>query len=292
MRRADLVGHLNTFLHRTLTGNRVTDPSNASFMGLYRTLDLGGWSEQLCEAVGISPERLPDVRDADEIGGSLHADGARALGLPRGTPMLVGLTDTGSAMLLAGARRGQLLNVSGSTDVLALCTDRRPRPHERLLTRALGVGRRWLSVSTLASAGSTIRWVHEQLFADLSWASFEKELARAARRASPEHLRFEPYLAGDRTSIEQRRGAFAGMTLATTRLDMLAAVIDALARAGGERLDLLRSAHPITLRAQVLVSGGMNDSLARVLRREWKGNWRFRNIDEATLRGLAFLVET
>jgi len=38
MRRADLVGHLSTFLHRQMTGARVTDPSNASFMGLYETV--------------------------------------------------------------------------------------------------------------------------------------------------------------------------------------------------------------------------------------------------------------
>ncbi|CAA9405039.1 MAG: hypothetical protein AVDCRST_MAG64-1932, partial [uncultured Phycisphaerae bacterium] len=30
LKRADLVGHLNTFLHRRMTGARVTDPSNAS----------------------------------------------------------------------------------------------------------------------------------------------------------------------------------------------------------------------------------------------------------------------
>src|SRR5687768_13559300 len=64
MRRADLVGHLSTLLHRRLTGARVTDSSNASFMGLYRTLDLGGWSDELCEAVGVSRDALPDVLEA------------------------------------------------------------------------------------------------------------------------------------------------------------------------------------------------------------------------------------
>src|SRR5256712_35571 len=34
MRRIDLAGNLNTFLHRQMTGARVTDPSNASFTGL------------------------------------------------------------------------------------------------------------------------------------------------------------------------------------------------------------------------------------------------------------------
>src|SRR5215208_4904781 len=33
LRKADLVGHVSTFLHRHVTGARVTDPSNASFTG-------------------------------------------------------------------------------------------------------------------------------------------------------------------------------------------------------------------------------------------------------------------
>ena len=57
MAKVDLVGQLNTFLHRHLTGARVTDPSNAAFMGLYRALDLGGWDDELCAAVGASMMR-------------------------------------------------------------------------------------------------------------------------------------------------------------------------------------------------------------------------------------------
>jgi glycerol kinase len=38
MKKADLCGHLNTFLHRQITGARIIDPSNASFTGFYETL--------------------------------------------------------------------------------------------------------------------------------------------------------------------------------------------------------------------------------------------------------------
>src|SRR4051794_23646909 len=58
MRRAALVGHLNTYLLHLLTGARVTDPGNASFMGIYRTTELGGWSEELCAAIRLSPRLL------------------------------------------------------------------------------------------------------------------------------------------------------------------------------------------------------------------------------------------
>ena len=316
MRRADLVGHLNTFLHRRLTGARVTDPSNASFMGLYRTLDQGGWSEELCGAAGASTALLPEVREADRIGGTLTRRAAARLGLPQGLPVTVGIVDTSAAMLLAGTRPGQLLNVCGSTDVLALCTDH-PRPHEKLLTRALGIGERWMSVSTLAAAASALYWVKREMFADWSVEKFQKEvrgiglgeqrypLKRIGRRgrkgapASPpasagsshahDGVAFEPYLAGERTSIEQRRGAFTGLTLATTRREMLAAVIEALVKASAARLALLDTGDVKILR-KVVVSGGQQDRLDELFHRDWPGHWTFHAEDEATLRGLGRLV--
>jgi xylulokinase len=286
MRRADLVGHLNTFLHRQFTGARVVDPSNASFMGIYRTVDQAGWSDELCQAIDLSPNLLPQVLDADEIGGRVTAAGSR-LGLTEGTPMLVGLVDTGAAMLLAGARPGQFVNVVGTTDVLIVCTDR-PKPHERLLTRALGVGRLWTSVATLASAGSSLVWMKDQFFADLTGPAFYKLVDKLAKDPLKTAVRFEPYLAGERTSLEQRQGAFAGLTLATTRQDMLSAVIESLASASAARLPLLRQQAP-RARRDVVMSGGTAGGLARLLHRDWPGEWRFKTEEEATVRGLARL---
>ena len=301
MRRVDLAGNLNTLLHRRFTGARVTDPSNASFMGLYHTIDQSGWSHDLCEAAGANPSQLPEVREANQIGGHITTAAARELGLAAGLPVTVGIVDTSAAMLLAGTRPGQLLNVCGSTDVLALCTDR-PRPHEKVLTRALGMGQRWVSVCTIAAAASAIYWVKREMFADWTDARFVKEVrnlglrrnSRPRQRERSNVLRdntvtFEPYLAGERTSIEQRRGAFSGLTLATTRREMLAAVLESLVKASAARLSLLDTGE-VKIRRHVVVSGGAQDRLDELFHRDWPGRWTFRAEDEATLRGLARLV--
>lgn len=288
LRRADLVGHLNTFLHRQMTGARVTDPSNASFTGLYHTLGLDGWSEELCESLGVSSSLLPEVLEADQIGGTLTESAAQRFGLRQGTPMMVGLMDGSAGMLLAGAKVGQLFNVVGSTDVLALCTDR-PRPHERLLTRALGVQGKWLQVSTLAAMASSIYWAREQFFPELSVDDFRAEFRRLSRkgRRPGNTVRFEPYMAGERTSLEQRQGAFTGITLATTRMDLLSAIIEGLTQASAERLPLLQ-ATGTRLRRDVAVSGG-SDRLDELMHRDWPGAWRYRSVVDATMRGLGLL---
>ena len=291
IRDADLIGHLNTFLHRQFTGRRVIDPSNASFTGLYKTLKLGGWSDELCEAAGVCVSKFPQIFESDQIPGTISAAAAHRFGLVEGTPVMAGMIDTGAALMLFGARVGQLLNVSGSTDVLCLCADR-PRPHENLLTRALGIGRLWLSVGTLAAAGSAISWARQQFFRDLSTGDFYRLLARLARKSKylPDMpVVFEPYLAGERTSIEQKTAGFLNLTLATTRQDLLMSIIDALANASAARLQLLKG-RGVRIRPVVFVSGGAAGALHQVLYRDWPGRWRFVREQEASLRGLSRLT--
>jgi xylulokinase len=288
MKRADLVGHLNTYLHRFMTHSRVIDPSNASFTGVYSTLTLDGWNEELMAVVGVGEHELPQLMDGDAVGGLITREAGETLGLTHGTPMLVGCMDGSAAMLLAGNEPGQLVNVCGSTDVLALCTDR-PRPHEKLLTRAVGVGRRWVSVSTIASAGSSLVWAKENLFADLTVPEFRTLMSKLAKRPAASSVRFEPYLAGERTSVEQKQAAFTGLTLSTTREQMLSAIIESLATASAARLPLLAAGGTKFL-PKVYVTGGVSDGLDELLHRDWEGKWKFVSVNEATLLGVGKMV--
>jgi xylulokinase len=173
--------------------------------------------------------------------------------------------------------------------VLALCTDT-PRPHERLLTRALGVDGKWLAVGTLAAVGSAIYWARPMLFPEMDIPAFQKEIFRLAKQgpAAAGGVTFDPYMAGERTSIEQRRGSFHGLTLATTREQMVAAILEALIRASAERLPLLR-ATGTRLRQDVAVSGG-SDRLDSLMHRDWPGKWTYRSVTDATMRGLGALT--
>jgi xylulokinase len=173
-----------------------------------------------------------------------------------------------------------------------------PKPMPRLLTRALGVGRSWIAVATLASAGSTIAWAQRTLFPDLSVDAFHELAARLGRDRKDHGVRFRPYLAGDRTTLNQPRGGFAGMTLATTREDLLAAVLDGLAEASAARLPRLAAVG--TPRPVVYVTGG---AATDVMFRDWPAppaapastdgrRWEMRPLTEATLAGAAVLAST
>ncbi len=290
LKKVDLVGQLNTFICRQFTGRRAIDPSNASFTGLYETTTLAGWNDELCDAAGVSRHLLPEVLESNRIAGHLSRATALRYGLTEGLPLLIGLVDGSAGMLLAGAKVGQLLNVSGSTDVLAVCVDR-PQPHEKLLTRAVGVGRKWLSVSTLAAVGTALNWAREQLFADLSDQAYWKLVGKLAKRKGATRVHFDNRLAGERTSIEQQTASITGLTLATTRQDILAGLVDNLAVTSAARLALLKQPG-VKFRKEVVIAGGVGRRLSSVLHRDWQGDWQFTiPPEEATLRGLGVLVE-
>jgi xylulokinase len=286
-RRVHTFGHLNTYLACRLTGQRVIDPSNASFTGLYETTTLGGWSAALCRRLGIDASVLPEVRPANAIAGRLSSAAARSLHLPAGMPVLTGITDTSAAMLAAGAVPGQLLHAIGTTSVLAVITDR-PHPHPKRLTRAVGVDRKWVAVATIAAGTATFDWLHRTLFAHLSERQFQKLVARLSQRPHPTTVRFETYLAGDRMSIAQRRGSISGLTLATHPNEILQAAIRALAGQTAEGLKQLERF--VRADRPVIVVGGAA-GLARTLHALWPGRWRFRTVSNATLLGLARLAE-
>ncbi|GIW77462.1 MAG: xylulokinase [Phycisphaerae bacterium] len=289
MKKADLVGHLSTWLIRNLCGARVTDPSNAAFMGVYQTVTLGGWSDDLVDALGLNPFLLPEVRESNVIAGHVSKQGARWLGLPEGVPVLTGCMDGSSAMLSAGARVGQMTNVSGSTDVLAVLVDR-PRPDPELLTRPLGVGKRWLAVSTLSAAGSAIDWVRRTFYSEMDEPSFYDRLRRVVGRETT--VVVEPDLAGSRTRMDDPTACIKGLRIGHTRDDILAAFCQALARQSANRLVLLKKKCQ-TILPTVVMTGGTQKGLEKLLHREWNfhGSWSFRHQEQTTLRGLWKLTE-
>lgn len=284
MKRADLLGHVNTLVHRRLTGQRIVDPSNASFMGLYRTCDLGGWSDELCQAAGAKKTQLPEIIESNVIAGRITSEAATEFGLQAGTPVTAGMVDTGAAMMCTGAQVGQLFHVCGSTDVLAVVAAQ-AHPHPRLLTRALGIGRKWLSVYTLAAGGSTLDWMHREFFSDFSTTQFRRLTTTLVHERPSTIAQFSPYLAGERAAMQQRQADFTGLTLATTRREMLAAAIESLSAASAARLPLLVEAQP-TFRREVFFSGGQG-ILAEMMHRDWPGRWKYRYVKEASLAGLA-----
>jgi len=288
-RRVDLVGHLNTYLLRQWCDARAIDPSSASFTGIYKTTTLGGWDDRLADAAMVPAKALPQVIEGHQVAGHVTSRAASAFGLPKGIPVLAGVIDGSCPMLLAGAAVGQAVQVVGSTDVLAVCVDQ-ARPMEGLLTRALGVGQKWVSVGTLAAAGTAVAWLRRTMFSDLTNDAFWKLI----RKIGPDQktaVSFSNYLAGSRTEIDVPSATISGLTLACNREDVLAALLGDLRRSSTERLERFRAAGVKISGKSILTTGGGDSTLAPILRCDFPKAWKYHHRNEATLAGVWKLAQ-
>jgi sugar (pentulose or hexulose) kinase len=277
-------GHMNTYLHRIFTDRFVIDPTNASFTGLYETLTWGGWSEEICSGLGIDRGKMPRIVGSDAVVGALTGRAARLTGLKSGTPVVMGSNDTSHAALGAGAvENGSILNVSGSNEIITITTDR-PIPHEKVYLRTHAVRGRWL-VLAITVGGLALEWFRREFYREMKKIEFYEQYLPGfvTGRFRKTDVRFFPHLAGDRHSISQKKGAFHGITLESTREDLLAALLTGIFEPIHLVLDIY--GQKISLRKEVVLTGGMVNQAYLDFKRRQFGDFTFRRVNECSTLG-------
>jgi sugar (pentulose or hexulose) kinase len=288
-------GHFNTYLHRVLTGRFLIEPTNASFTGLYETAAWGGWSAELCEALGVDVDKLPEIRPSGEVVGGLTRAAAAMTGLKEGIPVLMGANDSSSAAYGAGVvDNGAMLNISGSNEILTIALDR-PLPHEKVYLRAHVTRGKWLCL-TITVGGGAIEWFrrvfcgemspetfYERYLPDLVGRRFGGGAGMGGSREPDTTVHFAPYLAGDRHSIEQRRASFDGITLESGREDFLAAVLVGIMEPIRMALDIYKDR--VKLGREIVLTGGLVNSVPLYFKERMFPQFRFRTVDGCTSLG-------
>lgn len=107
-----------------LTGEAVIDPHSALRWGPgLVNAERTGWRVEAARRLEIDPNILPPIRKSTDLLGFVTAEAAAATGLPRDTPVVVGLTDTLAQLLGDGVSRpGEVMVYYGSTGTLTTCT--------------------------------------------------------------------------------------------------------------------------------------------------------------------------
>jgi xylulokinase len=177
-------GHMNTFFLKRLTGNWSIDPTNASLTGLYNTVAASNWIEDFTRAFEIPIEKLPPVVQCLELVGKVTKEVASTIGIKSGTPVLMGSNDTSSAALGAGVfENGQILNISGSGELLAICLDK-PIPDEKYYLRTHPLPDRWHAFD-LTTGGFALEWFRIQFCREMKEEEFyDSYLVSLSERAA------------------------------------------------------------------------------------------------------------
>ena len=229
-------GHLNTFMAHRMCGNFAIDYSNASYTNLFETAGGFRWSEELCEKIGIDIEKLPPLHKSTDVVGGLINEELIELGIPKGTPIVIGGGDTACATLAAGVTKaGDVCESVGTTNVLTICVDQ-PKFDRGFINRCHVVDGTWIYQGALSTTGAAYQWFRDNFCQDLiEKASGSSKNAFAymneeADEAEPGcgGLVFLPYMLGERSPIwdPYARGVFFGLSLQTKRKDMNRAVME------------------------------------------------------------------
>jgi xylulokinase len=277
--------HINGWLALRLTGQAAFDPGNASFSGVYGTLTNQAWSPRWCDYFEVDPAWLPPVISGDSTVGVLRSAAAAELGVPPGIPLKLGVPDTSSAMLAAGMTPGDLLHEVGTTQVLAAIAPA-PQPSPRRLTRQLGLGSAFIHVTHNPVGGAALDWIHALCFREQGMQEFFEHTVSSVKDRSTRVLLDPPFLGGDRLEIEAHRAGFRELALTTDRLDLLAALLQALVRHHREALSALGLGQRFT---RIFLTG-RGAHVVQQLIPEY-ADTRVHSIEEGSLRGTACLFQ-
>ncbi len=281
-------GHAVTFFIKRLTGNFYIDPSNASFTGLYNTLEYSDWNGELLSKTGIDKKHLPEILDSFSIAGSLKQNIANELGFVKSIPVIIGANDTTCAVTGAGIKEpGMLLNTCGTVELLVLCSDK-PVYGPNHLIRTHAYRNRWLLMRTLGAGGASVEWFRSNFYREITREDFySHHIEKVLSECNKSDVVFDPYLTGDRHRLEKLTASFKNITLDTTRDDLLYSIAYNNASYVLEIIKEWEKDNHMG-KSVFLVGGGAGEGYTNIKRKMLPG-YQFINIGETAERGAAII---
>ncbi len=225
-----------------LTGEFSTDYSDASGMLL---LDVKNkcWSKEMLEICGVKEEWMPKLYESYEKTGTLKPDVAEELGFPAECIVAAGAGDNAAAAIGTGTVGAGKCNLSlGTSGTLFITSDKfGVDPHNALHSFDHADGGYHLMGCMLSAASCNNWWMKDILHSD-DFVNEQKPLWEDGRLGE-NHVYFLPYLMGERSphNDPSARASFIGMSMDTSRADMLQAVFEGVAYGLRDSLEVARS---------------------------------------------------
>ncbi len=229
---ADKVLSLNDFLASRLTGERVTNPSNAGGMQLV-DIRSGQWSSDLRGLAGIRVENLSRIQPTGASIGAILPEVCAQTGLTPGALLVNGGHDQGCTALGLGiVEPGKTLLACGTAWVFTSVLN---APEMESLPPGLDLNfhaapERWTLSQSLGGLGASFEWWMNTAYRSESRAAMFAALDAELSQTRPDgELFFQPLTGGHDDPSTTRRGGFTGLQLGHSRADMARAVMESAA---------------------------------------------------------------
>ena len=222
-----------------LTGVHCTDVSDASGMLLFDVKNRR-WSKEMCDICGIRQEQLAKCYESFETVGTLLPQAAQELGLSVSVKVAAGAGDNAAAAVGTGTVGDNMCNISlGTSGTIFISSRNFGVDRNNALHSFAHADGSYHLMGCMLSAASCNKWWMDEIIGTKDYGG-EQE---AIEKLGENHVYYLPYLMGERSphNDPNARAVFLGMTMDTTRADMTQAVLEGVAFALRDSLEVARS---------------------------------------------------
>ena len=248
------------YLAYRLSGSFCTDVSDASGMLL---LDVKNrcWSKEMLEICGITEEQLPKLYESWEVVGTLKPEIAKELGFSENVKVVAGAGDNAAAAVGTGTVGDGQCNISlGTSGTIFISSANFGVDKNNALHSFAHADGHYHLMGCMLSAASCNKWWAEEILHTDDFAAEQKDITKLGEN----HVFYLPYLMGERSPHNDpyARATFTGMTMDTTRADMMQAVLEGVVFALRDSLEVAKSLG-IKIERTKICGGGAKSPLWR-----------------------------
>ena len=252
------------YVNYILTGVHCCDFSDASGM-LLLDVEHKRWSQEMLSICGISEAQMPRLYESYTAVGTVLPSVAAELGISPTVQVAAGAGDNAAAAVGTGTVGSGGCNISlGTSGTIFISSDRfGVDPNNALHAFAHADGGYHL-MGCMLSAASCNKWLCEDILHTADYAAEQAPIT--LDKLGRNHVYFLPYLMGERSPINDvnARGTFIGMTMDTTRSDLVQAVLEGVAFAIRDSFEVARSLG-LDIPSSKLCGGGSRSPLWRTI---------------------------
>ena len=250
------------YINYRFTGVHACDFSDASGMLL---LDVAHrrWSKEMLDVCGMKEAQMPKLFESYEPIGTVKPEIAQALGLPETVQVVAGAGDNAAAAVGTGVVGEGGCNISLGTSGTIFISSKAfgVDPHNALHAFCHADGG-WHLMGCMLSAASCNKWFCEDILSTSNYAAEQTDITDD--KLGCNRVFFLPYLMGERSPINDvnARGTFTGLSMDSTRADMVQAVLEGVAFALRDSFEVAK-AIGLAIDRSFLCGGGAKSPLWR-----------------------------
>ena len=248
------------YVNYILTGVHSCDYSDASGM-LLLDVEHKCWSKEMLDICGVAEAQMPKLFESYQCIGTVKPDVAKALGLGEHVKVAAGAGDNAAAAVGTGVVGEGGCNISlGTSGTVFISSKTFGVDSTNALHAFAHADGGFHLMGCMLSAASCNKWLLENILGTSDHAAEQAKIAE--EKLGENHTYFLPYLMGERSPINDTnaRGTFIGMTMDTTRADLTQAVLEGVAFAIRDSVEVARSLG-ITINASKICGGGAKSPL-------------------------------